>query len=223
MFQPLDRLRRADEAAGAAAHDVLVAASRRSRAKPPSRRPGRHAGIHRAWRRAGRFSSTTSRTCGMTSPARWIEHGVADADVLARDLVLVVQRRVGDDDAADRHRIEPRDRRQRAGAADIDLDAAQDGRRAFAGNLCATAQRGERETKPSRCCRSRSIDFVDDAVDVVAERGALRFDRAVLRQHLVDGVAELASAGWSAGRSGAKASSMPHWVVAGSSLTSPQA
>ena len=26
-----------------------------------------------------------------------------------------------------------------------------------AGNLCATAQRGERETKPSRCCSVRSL------------------------------------------------------------------
>ena len=46
-------------------------------------------------------------------------HRVADAHVLARDLVLVVQGGVGDDDAADGHRLELGDRRQRAGAADL--------------------------------------------------------------------------------------------------------
>ena len=71
----------------------------------------------------------------------------------ASHLVLVVQRRVGHRDAADEHRLEPRDRRQRAGAADLHFD-----RRATcvvassAGNLCATAQRGARETNPSRSC-----------------------------------------------------------------------
>ena len=38
------------------------------------------------------------------------DHGVADAHVLARDLVEVVQRGIGDGDAADEHRREPRDR-----------------------------------------------------------------------------------------------------------------
>ena len=77
-------------------------------------------------------------------------HGVADADVLARDLVLVVQRRIGDDDAADRHRIELRDRRQRAGAADVDFDAAQDGRRLFGRELVRDrpARRARDEAEP---------------------------------------------------------------------------
>ena len=42
-----------------------------------------------------------------------------------------------------------------------------------AGNLCAMAQRGLRETKPSRCCQIETVDLVDDAVDIVVERGAL--------------------------------------------------
>ena len=41
---------------------------------------------------------------------------------LRRDLVLVVQRGVDDRDAADEHRLEPRHRRERAGAPDLDLD-----------------------------------------------------------------------------------------------------
>ncbi len=83
----------------------------------------------------GRLSSTTSTICGMTSPARWITIGVADADVDAvadrlavgadaLDVILVVQRGVLHHHAADRHRLELGDRRQRAGAADLDVDVA---------------------------------------------------------------------------------------------------
>ena len=60
-----------------------------------------------------------------------------------------------------------------------------------AGNLCATAQRGERETKPSRCCSVEIVDLVDDAVDVVAERRPLLFDGMILREHLRRGAAKL--------------------------------
>ena len=70
----------------------------------------------------------------MTSPARWMVTRVADADIAtfaqtrlaadALDLVRVVQRRVLHDDAADADRLELGDRRQRAGAADLDLDVA---------------------------------------------------------------------------------------------------
>ena len=78
------------------------------------------------------------------------DHGVADADVLARDLVLVVQRRVRHDDAADGHRLELGDRRQRAGAADLDVDVAQD--------RSSPARRGTCARSPSaaRARRSRA-------------------------------------------------------------------
>ncbi len=60
--------------------------------------------------------------------ARALDHdAVAYADVLAVDLVLVVERRVRDGDAADRHRLELRHGCERPGAADLDLDRAQDG------------------------------------------------------------------------------------------------
>ena len=77
-------------------------------------------------------------------------HGVADTHILARDFVHVVQRGVADGDAADEHRLEPRHRRQRAGAADLEFDVAHACvSSSSAGNLCAMAQRGARETKPS--------------------------------------------------------------------------
>ncbi len=131
MLQPLDRLRCADEPAGAAAHDVRVAgllvdlAQRRRAADRTDMREYVRLGAARPLLLHD-FEDLRDDIAGALNA-----HRVADAHVLARDLVLVVQRRVGDDDAADRHRIELRDRRQRAGAADLDFDASQHGRRAF--------------------------------------------------------------------------------------------
>ena len=86
------------------------------------------------------------------------DHRVADADVLARDLVLVVQRGVGDDHAAHRHRLELGGRRERAGAADLDARCrAAAWSPPAAGNLWAMAQRGARDTKPRRSCQSSRL------------------------------------------------------------------
>ena len=50
---------------------------------------------------------------------------VADPDVLAQDVVLVVQRRELDDDAADDDGLEHRERVQLAGAPDVDADVEE--------------------------------------------------------------------------------------------------
>ena len=83
------------------------------------------------------------------------DHGVADADVLAGDLVGVVQGGVLDHHAADRDRASaarpgsPR----RCGRPGCRWRSRMV-RACSAGNLRAIAQRGERETKPSRRCQS---------------------------------------------------------------------
>src|SRR5690606_14920532 len=51
---------------------------------------------------------------------------VADAYVLAPYLVHVVQRRIAHRHAADEHRLQARDGRQRTGPADLELDIAHD-------------------------------------------------------------------------------------------------
>ena len=165
MLQALLRLRRADEPAGAAAHDAAAV-------------PRRSSASRTAWlpqtgqsRRETRRASRPSAACPATGPhdlrddvaGALHDDGVADADVLARDLVLVVQRRVGDDDAADGDRLEPGDRRQRAGAADLDLDVAQHRRRLLGRELVrdgpARRARDEAEPllqiEPVRPCRRR--------------------------------------------------------------------
>ena len=179
MLQPLDRLRRADERAGAAAHDVGLAgllvdlAQRRRTADRAD--VGKHVG--RRFRRA-LFESTHLQNLRDDVAGALHAHRVADAHVLARDLVLVVQRGVGDDDAADRDGAQFGDRRQRAGAADLDLDRLDDRRRLlgreFVGDRPARTARDEAEP----LLQGERIDLVDDAVDVIAERRALRLDRA---------------------------------------------
>ena len=55
-----------------------------------------------------------------------------------------------------------------------------------AGNLCATAKRGARATKPSRSCACECVHLVDDAVDVVRQRRALLADAAVVLEQSLE-------------------------------------
>ena len=90
-------------------------------------------------------------------------HGVADAHVEPRDLVGVVQRRVLHHHAADRDRLELRDRRERAGAPDLDLDVAHHRRRLLGRELvrdrparaCARRSRAAPASRAGRPCRRR--------------------------------------------------------------------
>jgi hypothetical protein len=68
---------------------------------------------------------------------------------LRRDFIHVVQRGVADGDAADEHRLELRRRRQGAGAADVEDHVLEQRHLLVGGNLCASAQRGARDTNPS--------------------------------------------------------------------------
>ena len=127
-------------------------------------------------------------------------HPVADADVAAvadglaarvaaGDVVGVVQGGVGDDHAADGDRGEAGDRRERAGAADLDVDGLEPGGGALGGELVRErpARGGGAEAEAG--LQIEPVDLVDDAVDVVAEGGALRLDGAVVVEHRLDAVA----------------------------------
>jgi hypothetical protein len=128
-------------------------------------------------------------------------HPVADADVLAAadhlapavaagDVILVVQGRVRDHDAAHRHRLQPRDGRERAGAADLDVDAQKLGPGQFGRELVrdGPAGRGGAEAEPG--LQRKVVHLVDHAVDVIAQRRALRLDQAVVGQHFLRAGAE---------------------------------
>ena len=127
----------------------------------------------------------------MTSPARWILHRVAFAHVEPRDLAGIVQRGVLHHDAADGDRLELGDRRERAGAADLDLDVLDDGGRLLGREFMRDrpARRARHEAEP--LLPIEAVDLVDDAVDIVVEAGALRLDVAVELQQRVDRAAHL--------------------------------
>ena len=170
MDQPLDALRLADQAAGAAPHRLAGRAHRVAAAHRAD------LGVHvrlRILRPPFGYHGNDLRD----HVAGALQHdGVADADVLAGDLVLVVQRRVLHQHAADIHRLEPRDRRQRAGAADLDADVLQHGHRLFGGELPGDrpARRAADEAEPA--LQRQVVELVDHAVDVVAETGTFHRD-----------------------------------------------
>lgn len=128
--------------------------------------------------------------------------GVADPDVApiaqafalvtdALDVILVVQRDVLHDHAADADRLELADRGEGAGAADLNLDVAQHRHgplgREFVRN--APARRARDEAEP--LLPVDAVDLVDHAVDVVVELGALLLDALVEGDQLLDRVAQL--------------------------------
>ena len=150
MLEAFDRLRRTDERAGAAAHDVRyprllvdLAQSRRA-----ADRAGLGEDIGFRFRRPlveHDREHLRNHVAGALHQNR-----VADAHVLARNLVLVVQGGVGDDDAADGHGLELGDWRERAGAADVDLDRLDDRRRLLGRELVRDrpARRARDEAEP---------------------------------------------------------------------------
>ncbi len=102
------------------------------------------------------------------------DHRVADADVLAAHLVLVVQRGVGHRHAADEHGLEPCHRRDRAGAPDLDVDADHLGCHFLGGELVRDreARRPRHETEP--LLQREVVELVDDAVDLEGQPVAAR-------------------------------------------------
>ncbi len=147
MLQSLEPLRRADQAAGAADIDLALLGHRLRLAF------GAMIGedIRRALLVAGQILDHLRDDVAGALDA----HPVADAQAQPRNLVAIVERDVLDDHPADADRLQPPDRGQLAGAADLDVDRLAASVSAFsAGNLCASPQRGARATWPSRSCQS---------------------------------------------------------------------
>ena len=149
------------------------------------------------------------------------DHGVALADVLARDVVGVVQRGHRDRRAGHEHRLEHGERRHRAGPADVDLDL-RSSRVVFcsAGNLNATAQRGNLLVVPSALRRSTSFSLTTTPSVSKSSVAALLGPLGAERDHLVDARRSAASAIPPAGPTAAAASSVSACVGGTSGATS---
>src|SRR5439155_5461568 len=117
------------------------------------------------------------------------EHRVPDADVLALDLVLVVERRARDGRPGERDGLEQRDRRQRAGPSDLDVDREELRRgllrRVLEGDRPARGLRG----RPSLVLEGQIIELDDDAVDLALELVALRLPLIAVGEGLLDRLA----------------------------------
>ena len=98
------------------------------------------------------------------------DHVVADANALSAHLEQVVQRRVRDRRSADEDRLELGDRRQLAGAADLDLDRVEARRLLLRRVLLRhrPARLARLEAEP--LLQGAVVDLVDDAVDLVRQR-----------------------------------------------------
>ena len=124
-------------------------------------------------------------TCGMTSPARSTITSSPGADVLARQVLLVVQRRELDRHAPHRHRLERREGVQVAELADVPhhrVQARHGGRgRELPGD------------RPARVAPDRAqpalqlevVDLHDDAVDLEVEPAPALLPAQALRDHLL--------------------------------------
>jgi hypothetical protein len=120
--------------------------------------------------------------------ARPLHHDrIADPHILARDLVLIVHRDVLHHDAAPRHRLDMRDRSERAGATDIDGDALDLALDLFGGEFVSDrpARATRHETEP--VLQIQPVHFVNDTVDVVAETGAGVLNLRVESKRFFDG------------------------------------
>ena len=120
------------------------------------------------------------------------DDGIADPDVLACDLILVVQRRPADHDAADRDRLELGDRRQGAGTSDLDVDAVEHGLGLLGRKLVRDRPARGPADHAEPLLQVEPIDLVDHAVDVVAEPGARLGELCMGRQRTVGVGAERA-------------------------------
>src|SRR5215468_3928184 len=197
-----DLLERTGELAGAAGARALLA------------RRGflaHHVGVQRAWAllrevklfRALRALVDDDVDYLRNDVAGTLDHdGVADPDVAAlaqllalvadaTDVILIVQRDVLHDDAADANRLKLADRRERAGAADLDLDVAQHGHGALGREFVRDAPARRARDKAEPLLPVDAVDLVDDAIDVVVEPGAALLDLAMEGDQLLDRVAEL--------------------------------
>ena len=113
---------------------------------------------------------------------------VADADVLARDLVHVVQRDVADGYAADEDGHDVRDRRERAGAADVEPDVLHHRRLFLRRKLVRDGPARRARDESEVALPVEAIDLVDDAVDVVRQRIAAGAEARVVLEAAVDAV-----------------------------------
>src|SRR5690606_36460171 len=179
MLQPLHCLRAADKAAGAAPHRILLARRLvyllRCMAAADRAVIGKDVRLA-VFRALFRDDGDDLRD---DIAGALDDHGIADADIFANDFIFIMQRRVGDDDAADGDGAKSRNRRQRAGAADLYLDILDHRTRLFGGEFMRDGPARTASHEAETLLPVEPIDLEHDAVDIIIEAGAKLLDIAV--------------------------------------------
>ena len=182
MFQPLDRLGRADQTARAAPAYIhfagLVDLPHRRRAAGRANLGHDPGGPLPRLHDAQHLRDHIARALDLDHVPR--------LDAEARDLVLVVQGGVGDHHAAHRHRLEPCHRGERARPADLDINAEQGCRRLLGRELVRDRPARRPADKAQPLLPVEPVDLVDDPVDVIGEPRALRLDLPVVGKDVLD-------------------------------------
>ena len=120
-------------------------------------------------RPSGRSASTGPRISGITSPALRRITVSPGADVLALDLVRVVQRGALDGRAGDLGRLHHAERRHPAGAAGVDLDGEQLGVDLLGRVLVGDRPPGRPARRAQPALEADVVDLDHDAVDLVLD------------------------------------------------------
>jgi hypothetical protein len=171
MQQCLLALRRAEQPAGTARHRLVLATHH---VRAAHRAGGKLVQQHEARRLAAAALQHRRDDFGDHVAGAAHDHPVADAHVLAVDLVLVVQRGVGDGDAANEDRLQARHRGQRAGTADLHLDVAQQRDRLLRRILVRHRPARLAGDETEALLQRERVDLVHHAVDVEGQRVAQR-------------------------------------------------
>ena len=181
MPQPLEPLRRADQAAGAADVDFAFLGDRLAAAL------GAMVGedVRLARLVAGQVLDHLRDDVAGALDA----DAVADAQAQPLDLVAVVERDVGDDHAADADRFQPPDRGQLAGAADLDVDRFERGLGLLGGEFVREPPARRAADLAEPLLPVEPVDLVDHAVDVERQVGPRLLDRAIMGEHVLERVA----------------------------------
>jgi len=119
---------------------------------------GHFAGMRNFFSLPVRFASTTFSTLGNYVAASFNQDPIADAQAQPLNLVFVMQSRARNRHAAELHRLEHRDRRQRARAAHLHDDVVQLLSWLVAPVFVSDGQRGAFPVAPNSSCIA--VEFI---------------------------------------------------------------
>ena len=113
------------------------------------------------------------------------DHRIADTDVLAADVVLVVEGRLLDDDTAYLHRLQHGKRVEAAGAAHVDRDLQELGRRLDGRELVGDRPARLPPYVAQPLLEVEAVDLHNQAVDLVLQVVALLHPLLIVAMYLV--------------------------------------